>query len=152
MEIEDVEQSPLRYPQIVCTAAKCTEHLNFQGQQKIFYKTRCVEQCYNQSGIQLNHVGHPLLMEAMGGVLTCARCYCPWQVHTLINVDHRKVKRTINVTPNDIYAIDVQIKQIEAKLVPLKKTVREYELERKIIQDVCSKFAQTLISNSNTVN
>lgn len=56
LEVDDLEMKPLPYPRTVCTAAKCTEMIKYQGQDKIHYKTQCHPHCYLDD-VSVNTVG-----------------------------------------------------------------------------------------------
>ena len=150
MQIVDLQVVPLPYTRIVCTAAKCTEALSYQGQTKMDYKSHCVPQYY-QHGISLNSVGDPGILAALGGLATCSKCGCFWQLHMAMNYENQRVKRSVSVSQADISVLDAEIRQIQDSIRPMQSLVREYEQEYRTILDVASKYAKILVDNSNMV-
>ncbi len=44
-QVTDLEKHPSDSPKMVCTASKCVEIINFEGEEKINYRTVCCEPC-----------------------------------------------------------------------------------------------------------
>lgn len=44
-QVTDLEKHPSENPKMVCTASKCVDVINFEGEEKIHYRTVCCEPC-----------------------------------------------------------------------------------------------------------
>jgi len=68
--------------------------------------------------------------------------------------DYKIVKRTV-IDANcekEIKTKEDAVKQIDSAIQKMRQLIADYEEEFKFIQEVSSKFAYILISNSNTVS
>ena len=103
---------------------------------------------------QIFSLGHPILKgcAAMDGH-KCGECGCRWNLHMHCTCEYIKTKRTIidKNTQSRINNTEEAIEKIKNGLATMKRAVQEYEHELAVIQEISSKFAYILITNSNTV-
>jgi len=153
LEVENIEMKQLPYPRTVCTSERCTEIVNYQGKGEVNYIKHCHEHCY-LSNVTVNTVGHPILKgcAAIWNGDSCSICKCSYTAHMHVRVEYIKSKSMVidQTKVDEIKSTEDAIKVINDKIAQMKDYAKEYEDEYKVIQDISSKFAYLLTSNSTT--
>ncbi|KXJ85107.1 hypothetical protein Micbo1qcDRAFT_224806 [Microdochium bolleyi] len=132
-------------PRTVCTDAAC---IDFEddgtGEKRTNYKTHCHPVCY-VSGISTDAVAYPGLIQcaAFGGKDRCMHCSHHWNVHMHVlyeleeymkQVTDPEIERQLQKNANDVTIRETAVEQAE-------RTIEEYRIEHKIVQEAAAQFA-----------
>ena len=149
----DLETTPLGYPSTVCTHKDCCKQVQFGGQNKIDYCTRCHEHC-SITGAPSDTLDCVALQHCAamgpGPFYTCETCAHSWKIHMHVTYECRHVERQV-VDDNIQKQIDKNTNSadiVKQHVEALKATAQELKVEKKRLTEVSAKFAHFLKINA----